>query len=148
MWCWLCRFYMPTYTSTYRGTQDIGSRSQYETYTEKASISYTFFRSISEMSKRFLDSSKWYSDFPSEFQTFSNEIQKFTCEFQIYPNEIKIVLIMNRAPQRGHQCWVGIKRGNGMAEWRKRNGGIGDKTRNGSNGGIGGIKRGMTPMAE
>ena len=52
--------------------------------------------------------------------------------------------------------WVGIKRGNGMAEWRKRNGGIGDKTRNGgiedktrngSNGGIG-IKRGMGPMAE
>ena len=60
----------------------------------------------------------------------------------------------------GRDLWahirVGIKRGNGMAEWRKRNGGIGDKTRNGgiedktrngSNGGIG-IKRGMAPMAE
>ena len=65
---------------------------------------YTFFRSISEMSKWFSDISKLYSDFPSEFQTFSNEIQKFTCEFQIFPNEIKIVLIVNRAPHRGHQC--------------------------------------------
>ena len=56
------------------------------------------------MSKWFSDISKLYSDFPSEFQTFSNDIQKFTCEFQIFPNEIKIVLIVNRAPHRGHPC--------------------------------------------
>ena len=42
--------------------------------------------------------SKWISD------VFKWDLEIYTCEFQIFPNEIKVVLIMNRAPHRGHQC--------------------------------------------